>query len=159
VLLFGGVAEEGRNMRSAVLMIVLAVPTAAVAQNSAGWQKVQALPAGTKVQVKTGKHKVSCKVQSVSADSISCASGENIPRAEIASIKVSHRAASTLVGAGIGAGAAAGIGAGLNNSDQNSFLKFSNGEVAGVFAIAGAVIGAPIGFFTDFAKSTVYRGP
>ena len=144
-------------MRSAILMIALTVPAAATAQSSAGWQKVQALPTGTTVHVKSGKRHLNCKVQAVRDDSLSCASGEQIPRAEIGSIQIGHRAASTLIGAGIGAGAAAGIGAGLNNSDKNSWIHFSNGQVAGVFAIAGGVIGAPIGFFTDFAKSTIYR--
>ena len=143
-------------MRSAVLTIALALSTFAAAQQRTDWSRVQSLPTGTMVQVKSGKHHLNCKVQSVTADSISCASGETIPRAEIASIKVGHRALSTLLGAGIGAGAAAGIGAGVNSS-SNSWFK--NGQVAGVFAVAGGVIGAPIGFFTDFAKSTIYRGP
>lgn len=146
-------------MRSAILILALTVPAGAAAPQTSGWDKIQALPTGTAVHVTSGKRHVKCKVQAVTADSLSCASGDNIPRAEIASIKVNRRALSTLIGAGIGAGAAAGIGVGLNNSDKNSWITFSNGDVAGVFAVVGAVIGAPIGFFSDFAKSTVYRAP
>lgn len=69
------------------------------------------------------------------------------------------------VGAAIGAGAGALIGAvsapGCSAPQRSSFLGcfnvVSRADLALGVGAAGIAVGAPIGYFTDFTKSTVYK--
>jgi len=130
------------------------------------WRRVQALPVGASIQVKAGKRHASCTLKSVDADTLTCIHGGDVvfQRTDIVSIKIPRHGRSTLIGAGIGIGAGAIVGFASGRScsaaEQNSFLGcfmvFSRGDLALVGGAVGGVIGTPIGYFTDFAKSTVY---
>jgi len=149
----------------ASLLSLLCLATYAQQQPAgANWARVQALPVGTSMHVSTAFHTNSCKLQAVDADTLSCApkfgSKPTIfQRANITTIKLSRRAASTAVGAGIGAGAGALIGMGINGSLGGGFGAHkvkAAGAGAAVFIIPGIVIG----YFSDLARGpVVYRTP
>jgi hypothetical protein len=141
------------------------------AATSAGsvWEHVQALPVGTSLYISGVRRHAGCKFKSADADTLTCSHGQDIlfQRAEIKAIKIPHHGRSTLVGAGIGAGVGAILGAAVGSScttqQRQSFLGCLNILSRGDLAVGGAVtfgvIGTPIGYFTDFTRSTVYRGP
>lgn len=130
-------------------------------REGSNWQSVQALPAGTAVEIATATRHIGCKVQSVDADSLTCATGGKpvFQRTEVSSVKISHRARATLVGAAIGAGAGAIIGAAQPGCKSGSCIGVSKGQITGASIAVGAVIGAPIGWAVNFGKSTVYKAP
>ena len=75
------------------------------------------------------------------------------------SVQISHRGRSSAIAAGIGAGAVSILGA-VGTDRCNSFcLGPSRGEIALAGALGGAILGAPIGYFADIGKSTIYRVP
>ena len=126
------------------------------------WSRVQTLPVGTGLHL-NGKPHTTCTFASADADNITCAKsgGKSVtyPRAGIKSIKLTHRGRSTLVGSGIGAGTGAIIGFAAGTS-KDSFWGDNafRGAISAIFAVSGAVIGAPIGALTDFtAGSTIYK--
>jgi hypothetical protein len=133
------------------------------------WQHVQALPIGASLQVQARKSHANCTLKSVDADSLTCTHKKDLvfQRTDILSVKIPHRGRSTLIAAGIGIGALAIAGAASGSSctaaQKNSFLGcfnlFSRGDLALAGGAVGGVIGSPIGYFTDFAKSTVYQAP
>lgn len=151
-----------------VLSLVLGtLPAQAARDSHSDWQLVQALPAGTSIHVNAGRRHQSCRVQKVDAESLTCAEGGSpvYSRAEITSIKLTHRGRSTLVAALAGGGIGAAVAAGLLAHDphcQPSQFGCLNGlvgtgPVVGAFSAVGAVVGAPIGYLTDFTGSTVYK--
>jgi hypothetical protein len=145
-------------------------PTQQPAQPPAGsnWQHVQALPAGTSLNVKARTSHLACKLKSVDADTLTCTHGKDatFQRSEILSIKIPRRGRSTLIAMGVGAGVGAIVGAatsGCSTAEKNSwfgcFLTPSRPQGAAIGALLFGIIGAPIGALTDFAHSTVYKAP
>lgn len=153
-------------MRIFLLAAVLASPLLVAAQQPAAqhapegssWQHVQALPVGTTLHIKARGHNLSCSLKSVDADSLTCTRSKDVtlPRADILSIQVPHRARSTAIGAGIGAGIGLGVGAAISSS-----LSFgpTKAKGAGVGAAIFTPVGLAIGAATDFTRSTVYQAP
>ena len=138
---------------------------AAAAPPPAGsnWQNVQALPAGTSVEVQASKRHLACTLTAVDADTLACDRNYRFTiqkvvfqRAEIRTVKLTRRGRSAIFGAVIGAGAGA-VAGGIQGAHSNYFAVHS--AFATIYAFAGAFAGAPIGYLTDFSASTVYRAP
>jgi hypothetical protein len=156
-------------MRKIVALVAVFVGVMAVgatqpasAQNGRSWERVQALPSGSNIQVKAAGGG-GCKVKSVEAELLTCVSGDGaktmvFQRADIRAIKIHHRGRSTAVGAGIGAGIGAITGAAQDPGISGSFLYISRGAFALVFAVVFGVFGALIGVATDFMQATIYKG-
>jgi hypothetical protein len=133
------------------------------------WQHVQALPIGASISVKARTGHQNCILKTVDADSLTCIHGKDFlfQRTDVRSITIPRHGRSTLIAAGIGIGAGVAIGAATYNpctaAEQKTFLGclqiFSRGDLALVGGVVGGVIAAPIGYFTNFAKSTVYKAP
>lgn len=127
------------------------------------WERVRALPANSMVYVDASSHHGRCSLEAVDAESLTCTSGKKdsvVQRADIKSIKLSHRGRSTALAAGVGAGIGAILGAaGTSSGNGGGFIVINRGAVAAVGAVGGALIGAPIGYFTDLNRSTIYRAP
>jgi hypothetical protein len=127
-----------------------------------GWQKVQMLPAGANINVKTRTGHASCKLKSVDADSLTCTHGKDFTfqRTDIVNIRIPHRGRSTLIGLAAGGGVGAIIGAAATHgSPCNQFCFISSADVALATGLAGGVVGAVVGVTTDFTRSTVYKAP
>jgi hypothetical protein len=160
-------------MRAFLLTMALLVPVrSALAQQPAqqaaqppavsGWQRVQALPAGTSINVKARKNNANCILRSVDADTLTCTHGKDIviQRSDIVNIKVPHRGRSTLAGLAIGAGAGVITGyASPAGESCSNICILGPGSVATVAGVAFGTIGAIVGAFTDFTKFTVYKAP
>jgi hypothetical protein len=150
-------------MRKLLVPLVL-VPSLCAAQQpsspSFGWQRVQALRAGTSINVKARTSHAGCKLKSVDADTLTCTQGKDLvfQRADILQIKVAHRGRSAVVGlaAGAGAGAIAGV---ASSSPCSGICIVGRGTEVLVFAVGLGVIGAITGLATDFTHSTVYKAP
>ena len=126
------------------------------------WQHVQALPVGTSLYVKAQTRHRACKLKNDDADTLTCTdSGKDFvfQRTEIVTIKMSRRGRSALVGAAPGGALLIGGGIGLATCNKSVFLGCLGGAVAVVWGGVFALIGAPIGALTDFARSTVYKAP
>jgi hypothetical protein len=143
-------------------------PTASTPPAGSNWQHVEALPVGAYIAVKARKSHLNCKLKSVTDDSLTCAQGKDtvFQREDILTIKIPRRGRSTLIATGVGAGVGAIVGAastGCSTAERNSFLGCfltpTRPQGAAVGAVLFGAIGAPIGFFTDFAKSTIYKAP
>jgi hypothetical protein len=136
--------------------------TASPPPAGSNWQHVQALPAGTSIYVKAGGSTKQCSLTSVDADNLTCTRGKptTFQRTAIKSIKVPRRTLSTLILAGAGAGLGVIVVKGV---DATVFRSFDGGRVKGSVYAGGAGIGAvlfgTIGFFTDAARSTVFKAP
>jgi hypothetical protein len=129
------------------------------------WQRVQALAAGTSINVKARASHASCKLKSVDADTLTCTHGKDLvfQRTDIVNIKVPHRGRSTLIGLAIGGGTGALIGVATGSSScagQNFCINiFSRADLAAVGGVSLGAVGALVGGLTDFSRSTVYRAP
>ena len=130
------------------------------------WEAVIALPAGTRVDVKTRAQHVHCDFTSADDKALTCTRGKSgapvvLDRSGIRSVKIGHRVRSAVIGAGVGGGALAitGFAATTGGGDPFFGSNFLRGQVTGLSALAGAVIGGSIGALTDFSKSTVYSAP
>jgi hypothetical protein len=101
----------------------------------------------------------------VDADTLTCIHAQDVvfQRSDIVNIKIPHRGRSTLVGTAIGAGVGAGVGAATGDDSCKSapfcVSPLSRGGIAVFSGFLFAAIGAPIGYFTDFTRSTVYKAP
>jgi hypothetical protein len=160
-------------MRTILLALFLAPALSAPAQPptqttaptpptaSAGWQSVQAIRAGTSINVKAKTSHAGCKLKSVDADSLTCTHGKDLvfQRTDIVNIKVPHRVRSTLVGLGIGAGTGAAVGSALGGCPAGKDCFVSRPEGAAIIGVPAALIGALTGVLTDFTRSTVYKAP
>ena len=135
------------------------VPASVVAPNHDDWSRVQALKPGTRVLLNAATRRGSCTIQAVTPDALTCTSGNqpNVLRADIRVIKLPHRGRSAIIGAGAGAAVGALSGYAAAGPDPGNLKILSRGDVALIFAIPIAVVGAIIGFFTDFARTTFYR--
>jgi hypothetical protein len=166
-----GVSFMTRNL---ILSLVLVPALPAFAQRPASpappegsnWQNVEALPAGTTINVKARAQHANCKLKSVTADRLTCSQPKQVvfQRTEILTIKIPRRGRSTLIATGVGAGAGGIVGAattGCSAAERDSFfgcfLTPTRPEGAAIGAMLFGVIAAPIGYFSDFAKSTVYK--
>lgn len=157
----------------AVVSLVLC-PGIAVGQQAlpsapgvSSWRPVQDLPVGVSLHLKTTSQGLTCRVKSVDASSITCANAGTSPFqiSEIKSIKQVHRGRSALVASLIGIGVGTIIGAATAESCSaqersifpRCFNPVSRADTALVGAVIFGVIGAPVGYFTDFTRSTVYK--
>jgi opacity protein-like surface antigen len=137
-----------------------AQPPVAAASAGAGWQKVQALAAGTSIKVKTRTGNATCTLKGVDAGALTCNHGKDIviQQADILTIRVAHRGRSALVGLAIGGGGGAIVGAAsIPSCSGICIISRSTGAV--VVGVAGALIGAIVGVTTDFTHTTVYKAP
>lgn len=130
-------------------------------QPQAGWDSVETLPVGTSLRLKTTRARLSCSFHGADADTLACGSG-SFRRTEVKTIQRPHRLRSTLVAGVIGTAAGAVTGyaaAGSHQCSTNTFcLNFvSRADIAAVGAGIGAIVALPIGYFTDFTRSTVYK--
>lgn len=137
------------------------------------WQRVEALPARSKVHITTDHGGHSCRLFSVTEDALTCEAGAGragrvIQRTEVQHIKLTHYVRSTLVGAGIGGGIGAitgGIGGRSKPCPSGQTLCFNGigigaGGVAAIFGVAGAAVGSVVGGTTDLARgSSIYTRP
>jgi hypothetical protein len=122
-----------------------------------GWARVQAVSPNSSITVKARSSHASCKLQSVTGDTLTCLSHGNTQTfqlAEIISIKAPHRGRSTLAGAAIGAGAGVVIGAA---SIHDGFIGRGAGAI--VIGVPGFFIGALVGAATDFTHAAIYKAP
>lgn len=125
------------------------------------WRKVEALTPSRTVSVDSKGSHSSCIVQHTDADSLACTGATSFQRANVRSVRIHHRWRSAAVAGGIGFGLGAVIGAASGRScAPNTFcLNFvSRGELATGFGAALGVVGLPVGYFTDFTGTTVYKG-
>jgi hypothetical protein len=155
------------KMRDAVLSLAMMAALSAMAQHPAtatpagsNWQHVQVLPEGTSIRVKATNRSAACKLKSVDADSLTCASGTDkeivFQRGEVKSIKIHHRGRSAAVGGAIGIGAGLGTGYGVGKAEGAGDWS---GTIAAGTGIGFGLLGALIGVATEFTHSTVYKGP
>jgi hypothetical protein len=162
-------------MRNFVFAIALLSTLSSAAQQptqpraGSNWQHVQVLPVGASISVKSRTSHQNCILKSVDADTLTCTHGKDIvfQRPDIRSITIPRRGRSTLIATGIGIGAGAILGAATANPCTAAemhqflgcFLSTSRGDMALAVGAVGGVIAAPIGYFTNFARSTVYKAP
>jgi hypothetical protein len=132
------------------------------------WQHLQALPAGASIQVSARTRHANCTFEKADDDTLTCTHGKSIlfQRSEVKSIKIPRRGRSTLIALGIGAGSGAIVGAaitGCSTAQKDSFfgcfITPTRPQGAAIGAALFGVIATPIGFFTDFARSTIYKAP
>jgi hypothetical protein len=130
-----------------------------------GWNRVQQLPAQTEVHVKADRKKVTCRIDAVTEDKLTCSSTKGngsssyeFSRTEIKTVKLSRRGRSALIGlaigAGVGAGVGVGIGSAINSGDTGSYVHVSGGKSAGVGAAVGALVGAVAGGAVFHSRDT-----
>ena len=163
-----------RNMAHVVLIVLVncvfipaAFASAPGTNGHSSWQAVVSLPVGIKVDVKVDmkgrSQHIHCDFASADEKTLTCTRSHSgtpfvLDRNQIRSIKIGHRVRSALIGAGIG-GASLGIaGFAVTTGGGDSFFgpNFLRGQVTGLSALTGGILGGGIGAFTDFSKSTVY---
>jgi hypothetical protein len=129
------------------------------------WARVQALRMGTHLTVKQGKTKTDCMFRSADADAINCGGqaanqpGLVLQRSAITSVRVSHRGRSTLIGAtpGLVLMTATAIGGSAAScSGKDLFCGFGTAALF-LLGVMIAIVGVPIGYFTDFTGSVIYK--
>src|ERR1700712_5512831 len=117
------------------LLLTLALPlftSTAQAQTShpppppsagSNWERVRVLPINTPIYLTT-KKTISCKLQAVDAESLTCTHG-TFQRTDIKAVKLPRRTLSTLLATGVGAGTGAIIGfaVGTNGTESSFFGK------------------------------------
>lgn len=161
---------KGLLMRflSLVLAGLLAAAWPAVAQQTLpdapsvrDWHGVELLAPGRAVTVDGKGSHSTCVVQRSDADSLACKGGTSFARGDISSVRMHHRWRSAGVAAviGFGVGAVIGAAAGDPGCKPNTFCLnvVSKGELALGLGTAVAVVALPVGYFTDFTRSTVYK--
>jgi hypothetical protein len=150
------------------LLLLLGPLVHASGQTSAdaGWSRLKALPAHTRVHVSGDKQSKVCAIDLVDEATLQCSRGNSqysFARAEVKSVKLTRYTRSTLVGMGIGLGVGAGVGAiaGHTQEKPNDFFPgLTTAAFAAVGGAGGLVIGGAIGGPTDFLRGpTVYRRP
>ncbi len=122
---------------------------------------MQALPVGTSVHIQGRAGHALCAVTAVDAETISCSRDTGVghkalsfQRSEVQTIKLGRRGRSALLGGAI-AGGAGVLAGGIQGARSNYFAV--KGAFAMIYGFAGAFVGAPAGYLTDFAGSTIYR--
>ena len=145
-----------------------ALAPAAQPRAGSSWQRVEALPARTRLHISADHGGTTCRLFSVTEDALTCEAGQGkagkvIQRPEIQHIKLTHYGRSTLVGAGIGGGVGALSGAIAGRTKPCTGFCFDilgPGAVAAIFGVGGAVLGSVAGGTTDMARgSSIYVRP
>ena len=141
-------------------------PAHSVAQ---GWDRVQSLPPATTLHVSTSTHRITCALKTADADGLTCLRPgqsvvDTVARADVRSIKLPRHGRSAIAGGGIGlvTGAVSGALIGAATAGKtSSYDVISTGQVAAVssliFGIAFTLVGAVVGYFTDFTATTIYK--
>jgi len=154
-------------MRTLVLSIFLASTLSASAQQSAepktpstesDWQNIEVPPVGTSIYVNAKSRDLNCTLKSVDSDALTCTQAQDVvvKRAEIQTVKMAHRGRSAVLGMAIG-GAVGVVAAEAAWNSHWSWNGVNRGSVAAYVGVPFAGIGALVGYFTDFTRSTIYR--
>ncbi len=121
------------------------------------WHSLAALPPNSHIHVSADGGGSTCYLVAVEATSLTCGRKSGGPkgqhvfaRAAVEKVKLTRYGVSTLAGAGIGAGVGLGIGLGATQNKNGWF----NGDIRGVLAGLGAVVGA-----AAMGPADVFRGP
>jgi len=148
---------------------LLALTSAASAQNAAapidaattdpGWLKVETLELGKRLHVNTKEHPhIDCLFGKADAETLTCG-GVVFQKANIKSIKPSHRTRSTFVGLGVGYGLAAGVSAAAY-AGRDSHCNSTACVITIAFVDLGLLIGTPIVFHIyDLTSTAIYKAP
>ena len=147
------------------LLLCCSAVTCAAAQSAVpgtNWDRLKALPAGTRMHVSGDRMTRTCTLDHVTDDELVCSKGRVVnsahytfSRQEVSSVKLTRYGVSTAAGLGIGAAAGAIIPAAVLKG--GGFLDFKGAAVT-IFSVAGGVAGALITGPTDaFRGPTVYR--
>jgi hypothetical protein len=133
----------------------------ATAKPGSDWSRVQALPPGTTLHVKAVKNGGLCHLKSTSAEGLICegTGGKSFhPVSDIRAVQIAHRGRSAAILGAVGAGVGVGVVAASSKA-----IGFGGGAKGAVFAGGvglGALVFAPIGFFSDaFRGETIYSAP
>jgi hypothetical protein len=151
-------------MRNLVfLTCVLGISCASFSQsNQPAFSKLNALPAGQKIQIvelNGKKHSGTLESVSDSTIAIKLAAGEaSVPIQEVRTVKLitKRRLRNTLIGLGVGAGAGAAIGAAIGPS--NGWLIGKGYTALGV-GVIGAVVGTVVGVLLPTHESVYTASP
>jgi hypothetical protein len=146
------------------LTALAAFSVAASAQSSGpnhDWNRIQQLRPLTKVHISADHGGRTCKIFSISEDSLTCEHGGKpgmvFQRSTIKSIKRTRYLLSTVVGLGVGIGVGALIG--KASEHHNDFLDFSSLDIA-FGGVIGGLAGAAVGGPTDMLRGpTLYVRP
>jgi hypothetical protein len=131
-------------LRATVVLLIFALTSPAQ-----GWNKVEALAAGTEVRINLNSRTVEGKMQSATDDSLAITSDkgkEMFALREVLRVSLrrkSHRARNALIGLGVGAGIGAGLGAATGCS--HCISPISEGQAIGIAARGLGAIGAIVG--------------
>ena len=136
-----------------VASLLLSSVTVIAQGRSNDWSKVTALTAGSKLSVKLKNGKTINGTLSSVSDSTLSLTVKNAPveikREEVRTVhevvKKSSATKATLIGTGVGAGAGAAVGA-IGDSNNEGLETLDNAATA-VLAVAGAGVGALVGYF------------
>jgi hypothetical protein len=147
-------------LASLAFSIVSTANAQAAPAAGSNWQRVEALPVGTIVELRfKARHHMMCTVKAVTDDTLTCVhdigfgtKDEAITRGEVKSVKIAHRGRSAVYGSMIGAGLGA-AGGGIAGKENNYFSGF-HAAFALMFTFVGGIAGA---YLTDCTASTVYR--
>jgi len=147
------------------LSLIFATTLSATAQQvspapgKSDWARVQSISPENDLRVKTPTASNYCELKSVDAETLTCTrDGQDLvfKRAEVKSVKVSHRMRSTWIGVGIGYLGTVLIGAAAYHGNYESFQA---GAVIWLLSLVVAGLGAIVGHFSDFTGHTVYQVP
>jgi len=134
--------------RRIVAVLFLLAATVAAQTNTTNWTAVQALTAGTAVQITAGAYTVRGKIDRITDGTLVLTSGkgqEMFTQQEITRVSVrkeGHRLRNTLVGFGAGLGAGLGIGALSEAGCQGWFCGLNTAAGGVIGALGGTIAGA-----------------
>jgi hypothetical protein len=121
------------------------------------WHNLAGLPAHSHMHVSADTGGTTCYLIAADEQSLTCGrkdggpKGQHVyPRASVKSVKLTRYAVSTAAGAGIGAGVGLGVGLGVTQNKDGWF----NGDVRGVLAGLGVMVGA-----VACGPGDAFRGP
>ena len=126
-----------------------------------GWSRAEALRPNAKLHIAARTGSASCRFKSADDGSLTCV-GEGtkllaFQRAEVRKVTSPRRGWSAIIGLGIGIGVGAILGAAAGDScTPSSFICFSRGSLAALFAVPLGAVGAGVGALTDFDRKTIY---
>jgi hypothetical protein len=130
-----------------------------------GWLKVETLEFGKRLHVNTREHAhIDCLFGKADAETLTCG-GVVFQKAQIQSIKSSHRTRSTFVGLGVGYGAAIGVSAAAYAGSSNNYFGSNRcNSTACIITVAivdlTLVIATPILFHVyDLTATSIYKAP
>jgi hypothetical protein len=169
--------HRSAGLRRTVFMLAAMLPLCATmragAQSTAvpidaattdpGWLKVETLELGRRLHVKTKAHThVDCLFGKADAETLTCG-GVVFQKAQIQSIKPSHRTRSTWVGLGVGYFAAGGVSAAAYAGKSNQLIGSNRcNSSACIITIAVVDIGLPIAMpiifhVYDLTATAIYK--